>query len=157
MPVLIDQSGPIENQWTLLEDDQAVPSSGRYIVSIDRWFESREELRDAADDIGILLEPDTDVARLRPDLDTLSLVAIKFSVFSDGRGFSQARLLRERYGYDGDIRAVGHVLRDLLSFMARCGINQFDLEEEEDVAVAMEAFSEVSVGYQADLVKQSAG
>ena len=156
MPVLIDQSGPIENNWVVLGDAQTIPDAGNYIVTARRWFESRDELRrHATGGIGVILEPETDVARLRPDLDVLDLLAIQFSVFSDGRGFSQAQLLRQRYDYDKDIRAVGDVLRDQLSFMARCGINQFDLENEDDVLAALNAFSEFSVGYQSDIARHA--
>ena len=155
MSVLINQNGPIDDEWVLLEDDAAVPAGKKVIISIQRWPEEREHLQATAAAVGVLLEPVTDVAHLRPDLDSLDIIAIPFSVFSDGRGFSQAHLLRERFGYTKNIRAVGNVLRDQLSFMARCGINEFVLENDDEAQIALKAFSEISVGYQADMLLQT--
>jgi len=81
-------------------------------------------------------------------LPRFELVRLHFNAFSDGRPFSQAMLLRERYAYRGNIRAHGDVLRDQLSFMQRCGINQFSLAESEDVDLALAAFQDISESYQ---------
>ena len=71
--------------------------------------------------------------------------------FADGRAFSQARLLRERFSFQGDIHAQGEVLRDQLSFMQRCGVSQFRLAEREDTELALSAFADISKNYQPEL------
>ena len=81
-------------------------------------------------------------------LPRLSLVQLNFESFADGRPFTQARLLRERFGFEGDIRACGDVQRDQLAFMRRCGINQFDLADGEDSAQIKSVFDEISHSYQ---------
>jgi uncharacterized protein (DUF934 family) len=101
--------------------------------------------------LGVELEVTVDIEEIRDWLPRLDLVILNFDSFADGRAFSQARLLRERYGYDGDIRAQGEVLRDQLSFMQRCGINQFSLVENEDQALALNSFSDISKNYQPEL------
>lgn len=157
MPQLINRHGPIQNRWTVLGDDQPIEdiADRPVIVPAGRWLAVRESLPGAADGIGVLLDPTSDIAELRSDLPALGLIAIHFGVFSDGRGFSQAHLLRKRYGYTGTIRAVGQVLRDQLWFMARCGIDEFELDGEEDAAAALKAFTDFSVGYQADMVRRA--
>ena len=87
-------------------------------------------------------------------LDHLQLIVLQFKVFSDGRAFSQARLLRDRYTFCGDIRAVGDVICDQLSFMKRSGFNQFELAKGEDVDLAFRTFDQISMTYQVEL-KQS--
>ena len=101
--------------------------------------------------LGIDLGPETDVSELVDWLAHLDLIQLNFVSFADGRPFTQARLLRERYGYRGDIRANGEVLRDQLAFMRRCGINQFNLAEGEDMEAALAAFDDISDAYQPEV------
>ena len=82
------------------------------------------------------------------DLEHLALVAVHFPKFSDGRGLSTARLLRERYGYEGEVRAVGDVLRDQLPFLERCGFDAFALRDDQDPVAALAAFADLSDAYQ---------
>jgi uncharacterized protein (DUF934 family) len=94
------------------------------------------------------LEPGDDPAPLAGELDRVARVEVNFPKFADGRGFSTARLLRQRYGYKGELRAVGHVTRDHLYFMARVGFDAFELREGEDPAEALAALDAFSVSYQ---------
>ncbi|MEM7210012.1 MAG: DUF934 domain-containing protein [Pseudomonadota bacterium] len=155
MHTLIDAHGTIDDDWVLL--DEEIPAVGRnkVIVPVQRWTDERDIWKESEKVLGVLLEPSFDVSLLRPDLNKLSLIAIPFSVFSDGRGFSQARLLRERYGYSGLLRATGDVLRDQLSFLARCGFDQFSVYSEHDIEAVISALAPFTVGYQPDL-RQSA-
>jgi uncharacterized protein (DUF934 family) len=98
--------------------------------------------------LGVELEADDQIDDIVGWLTRLDLISLNFDVFADGRPFSQAKLLRDRFGYRGDIRAHGEVLRDQLSFMQRCGINQFCLAEGEDVELALGAFADISESYQ---------
>jgi uncharacterized protein (DUF934 family) len=104
--------------------------------------------------LGVDLDADDDLASLVSWLPRLHLLRLNFTSFADGRAFSQARLLRERFSYTGDIRAHGQVLRDQLAFMRCCGINQFSLAEGEDVELALAAFNDISNSYQPDTVQR---
>lgn len=96
--------------------------------------------------VGVVIEPDTDLDAVAPYLDRLAVIAVNFPVFKDGRGFSQARVLRDRYGYTGDVRAVGDLLLDQLQFLIRVGFSSVDLPDdvtEADVKAAVERFTVV--------------
>lgn len=102
------------------------------------------------------LSPDDKVVRLQPADDPASIslegvtrVEVSFPKFGDGRGYSIARLLRERHGYRGELRAVGHITRDLLFFLESCGFDAFELREGEDAREALAAFGDFSESYQA--------
>ena len=94
------------------------------------------------------MEPQDDPATVAARLPEVSRVEINFPKFGDGRGFSIARLLRERYGYKGELRAVGEVARDHLHNMEQCGFDAFLLREGEDVEDALAAFDDFSEHYQ---------
>jgi uncharacterized protein (DUF934 family) len=96
----------------------------------------------------VLLSPTDDVAVLAPYLGRLRLVVIEFPKLGEGRGYSQARLLRARYGYDGELRARGVIKRDQLFFLARCGFDAFELDPSEDPEAALAAFAAFSVATQ---------
>jgi len=92
----------------------------------------------------LVLQPDDDPAAFADRLADLTVVAVNFPKYSDGRGYSIARLLRERYGFKGELRAVGEVARDHLHAMAQCGFDTFQLREGEDAHEALSAFGETS-------------
>ena len=94
------------------------------------------------------LEPGEDPAALAGALDGVARIEVSFPKFADGRGFSTARLLRERYGYKGELRAVGHITRDHLPFMARVGFDAFELRDGEDPEAALDALGAFSTWYQ---------
>ncbi|MCI0508924.1 uncharacterized protein (DUF934 family) [Chromohalobacter marismortui] len=134
----------VEDDWTqLLEEDAPRPANGRIIVALSEWQAA------PSDDIAPLLASDTE---LTPELATqlldAPLIAIDFPKFTDGRGYSLARLLRERYGYQGQIRAVGDVLIDQLYYMSRCGFDAFWLREDQVVEDALNALDTFSLSYQ---------
>ena len=96
----------------------------------------------------IRLEPADDPAAVAGRLAGVARVEVNFPKFSDGRGFSIAWLLRQRYAYKGELRAVGHITRDHLYAMEKCGFDAFELREGEDAQEALAAFSDFSVAYQ---------
>jgi uncharacterized protein (DUF934 family) len=96
----------------------------------------------------IRLEPGEDPAKIADELGRVARVEVNFPKFGDGRGYSIAKLLRSRYGYKGELRAVGHITRDHLYFMERVGFDAFELREGEDPAEALAAFETFSVSYQ---------
>ncbi|MDS4040378.1 MAG: DUF934 domain-containing protein [Candidatus Competibacter sp.] len=137
----------VEDRWRHVADDAELPD-GPAIVSLARWIRERALLLERGEPIGVRLPNTTNVADLAADLPVLAVIALEFPKFADGRAYSQARLLRERYGYRGEIRAVGDVLRDQLLFMARSGFDAFELQADRDLDDALEAFGEFSESYQ---------
>ncbi len=99
----------------------------------------------------VRLEPSDDPASVADRLDRVARIEVSFPKFGDGRGYSIARLLRERYAYKGELRAVGHITRDLLFFMESCGFDAFELREGEDPHEALAAFDDFSESYQASV------
>jgi uncharacterized protein (DUF934 family) len=117
-------------------------------VPLERWLSEREQLLRHPKPVGVRLSPEDDLANIIPDLAVLPLIALDFPRFTDGRGFSKARLLRERFGFEGELRAVGHVLSDQLQFMERCGMDAYELSASQDLDLALEAFEQIKVFYQ---------
>lgn len=138
----------VEDEWQRLPDD-AAPTDGDIIVSWSRWQEQSADLAAHQGRIGVAVNGDDDLDEIAAQLDAFDLIAIEFPRFADGRGYSIARLLRQRYGYSGEMRAVGDVLRDQLLYMARCGIDSFELRADKDPEDALLAFDEFSTPYQA--------
>ena len=146
----------VDDDWARVDDAAPLPASGKVIVSHARWLAEREALK-ARGDVGVAIAPALDVAELAADLPALALIAVAFSFIQpkpeggrtfDGRGYSQARALRERFGFKGEIRAVGDVFRDAMFYMHRCGVNAFELKPGQDLADALRAFQDFSFGYQ---------
>ncbi|MBL8708826.1 MAG: DUF934 domain-containing protein [Rhodospirillaceae bacterium] len=131
-----------------MADDQPLPENAKVIVSVERWRSEGERLRQLNGALGVFLKSDQSPLLIADDLHRLSLVALEFPKFTDGRAFSYARILRDRLGYKGEIRAVGQVLRDQYVFMLRCGIDTIEPPVEKRVEGYAEALREFSVFYQ---------
>jgi uncharacterized protein (DUF934 family) len=101
----------------------------------------------------IRLEPTDDPAAVAGELAQATRVEVNFPKFGDGRGFSIGRLLRERYGYKGELRAVGQITRDHLFFLESCGFDAFELREGEDPHEALAGFEDFSESYQASVTR----
>ena len=155
MKKIIANRRVVEDGWRLLDahallapgEDGFVPDLpfGDVIAPLRLWRLRREELIGRAGRCGVLLAADEPPEALAPDLARLDLVAVRFDKFSDGRGYSVARLLRERYRFRGELRAFGDVRRDLLSFLERAGFDAFELRDEDDAGAALSAFDEIRV------------
>ncbi|HSG62758.1 MAG TPA: DUF934 domain-containing protein, partial [Pseudomonadales bacterium] len=123
--------------------------AGKVIVSLTHWREFHTELvLRGSEKLGLLLQPDQSPRCVANDLDKVSVVAINFPVFSDGRGYSYARELREQLGFQGEIRAVGDVLIDQLFAMRRCGFDAFILRKAADIDHANSYLSTFTFPYQ---------
>ncbi len=135
MPSLIKDGRVVEDDW-----------EGRLL--------SLEQLNDAAQapsgPIGVVLEPDQPPSAIEGDLARLDLIAINFPAFTDGRGFSYARQLRQ-WGYSGEIRATGHFIRDQLHYLKRCGFNAFEFAEHVNLEECLASLNDFSDAYQADV------
>ena len=149
MRTLIDRRGRRADPFVRIEEGDAVAPGAAVLLTLAQWKAEPERWRAHAGPVGVLLGPADEPAEIAPDLERLALVAVEFPVFTDGRGFSIARLLRQRYGWRGELRAVGDVLRDALFYMARCGFDTFALADGVDVDAALSAFADFHDAYQA--------
>jgi len=149
MSRLIKNGAIIEDRWTLLREAASakdLPSTA-VIVPLSLWLSDRDALRARAD-VGVWLKPDDDPDALAVDCTELRLIAVDFPQFSDGRGYSTARLLREKYAFTGELRAIGDVLRDQLYYLAQCGFNAFAVRADRDFEDALKGLSDFSENYQ---------
>ena len=143
--------------WKLLDTPEALTgalSSGAdrdagALIPLPLWLASRDAFAARQLRIGILLEADDDPRDLLPDIARLELIAVNFKRFTDGRGYSIARLLRARYGYRGELRAVGDILLDQLFYLMRVGFDAYALRDDQDPAAAQAALRAFSTSYQA--------
>jgi uncharacterized protein (DUF934 family) len=126
--------GFAEDAWTRLPDDAPVPTEGAVIVSLKRWLAEREALKARKAPVGVAVEAGADAQAHLADLADRPLVALDFAKFADGRAFSYARLLRDRYGFKGELRATGDVLIDEVAFMLRCGFDAFEVTNAPTLA-----------------------
>ena len=156
MGKIIRDRAIVDDDWVKLADDAPVPASGKVIVSLTRWQAARAALS-ARGNVGIAIPPTLEAATLADDLAHVQLVAGQFAFIQpkpeggrtfDGRAYSQARALRERLGFKGEIRAVGDVFRDSMFYMHRCGVNAFEVKPGQDLEDALNAFKDFSFGYQ---------
>jgi uncharacterized protein (DUF934 family) len=160
MATLIKNKRIVPDSWQLLKPAAEgaqlskappLPLTGDWIVPLAMWTEQRAQLAENKNERsgrnGVLLENTEDPSVLAADFDKLALIAVNFPKFTDGRGYSIARVLR-RQGWKGELRAVGDVLRDQLFYMTRCGFDAFALRADQDAQVALTAFSDFSGPYQ---------
>ena len=145
---LIKDGQVADDPWLRLADEEQPEAGQPVIVSLERWQAERETLMGRNAPLGLWLRADQSPAEVADDLRYFALVALEFPKFNDGRAFSYARLLRERYGYQGEVRAVGEVLRDLLLYMHRCGFSTFQIDRDDAAERWQAALEEVSVWYQ---------
>jgi uncharacterized protein (DUF934 family) len=139
----------VSDPYVELKDDEAVPAGATHIlVSFSRWNQEAANLVGLAQNVGVVFPSDKLPTEL-PELQKLSLIAVQFPRFTDGRGYSIAKLLRERLGYKGELRAIGWVLRDNLLYMERVGYNAFDMQPGKPLESGLEAFAELPLAYQA--------
>ena len=154
MPRLIKNGAIVDDPWQLFDSNalqDGVPDDGDIIVPLEYWLANRDALLARHGQSGVCLQPGEEPEALADDLDKLPLVAIHFPAFKDGRGYSYARELRTRYRYEGEIRAVGDVLRDQLFYMQRVGFNAFAVRADRDIEDALHGLSDFSVTYQGDV------
>jgi uncharacterized protein (DUF934 family) len=145
---LIRNDALVSDEFRLLTDDEPLPGPGAVMVTLARWQKEREALLARQAPIGVRLKSDESPEAIAGDLGRLALVALEFPKFRDGRAYSNARILRERYGFGGELRAVGDVLMEQLHFMLRTGFNAFEIEGPDPIAQYRTAQAEFSVWYQ---------
>ena len=131
-----------------LADDAELPGDGAVLISAARFLENPESVSRRPGKTGVIWPNNRDVDDLVPYLDRIAVVALVFPTFRDGRAYSQARLLRERYGFKGELRATGQVLRDQFVFMLRAGFDAFEVKKEADAEAFTSTAKRYSVFYQ---------
>jgi uncharacterized protein (DUF934 family) len=129
-------------------DDAELADDGAMLVSAARFLENPEAILRRPGKSGVIWPNNRDVDDLVPYLDRLAVVGLVFPTFRDGRAYSQARLLRERHGFKGELRATGQVLRDQFMFMLRAGFDAFEVKKEADAEAFANTAKRYSVFYQ---------
>ena len=157
MPKIIKNREIIEDQWVTLPDPEEQLSSteddANIIVELAYWLSNKATLTLRSSQTGILITGADEPETFKGELEQVDLIAINFTKFGDGRGYSIARLLRERYNFQQEIRAVGDVLRDQLRFMERCGFDAYALRADRNMEEALESFTCLTIDYQSDVLE----
>lgn len=155
-PKLIKDGAIVENTWELLakpEGDAAevdVPA-GQVIVPLSVWKVQQAQLSQRSD-VGVWLDSDEVAEDIGDDANRFAVIGVNFPGFMDGRAFSTARILRERYGFKGELRAVGNFIRDQLCYLRRCGVNAFAFANPEtDLEIALKSLNDFNEYYQASV------
>jgi uncharacterized protein (DUF934 family) len=150
MTKLIKRGAVIDDAWQVLREipEDGLPG-GKIIVPLNYWLEHRDQLR-ARGDVGVWLASDQPPAPLADDLANLPVVAIDFPLFTDGRGFSYGRTLREHFNYQGEVRAIGQFIRDQLYYLSRCGFDAYAIETT-DPEKALASLNDFSSSYSASI------
>jgi uncharacterized protein (DUF934 family) len=145
---LVKQGRITTDLFVEIADGAELPGDGAILVPAARFLEDPEAMLRRAGKLGVIWPNNRNLDDLVPYLDRLAAVALVFPSFRDGRAYSQARLLRERHGYDGELRATGQVLRDQFVFMSRAGFDAFEVKKDADADAFAETMKRYSVFYQ---------
>ena len=154
MQQIIKHGQVIEETWHLLPKDASLdglPNCDDLIVPLALWVDHNKALLARDGGLGVWLDAGEEIEEIADQLDCFQVIALNFPVFTDGRHYSTAYLLRSRYGFKGEIRAIGDVLRDQLFAFKRCGFDAFALREDKDPHQVLNAFADFSEVYQASI------
>ena len=146
MPVIKDHQIS-ENAWTYVADEAPLVN-GDITVSVTRWNNEKAQLLERSSKVGVRLMPSDTVDSISDDLGAISLIELNFPVYTDGRSFSQARLLKDRCGYTGELRATGNFLADQVFYLHRVGIDSFEFNDPKAMEVGLAAMKDFSSAYQ---------
>jgi uncharacterized protein (DUF934 family) len=145
---LIKNGAVIADPYVTVSDDAPLPDGAPVIVSAARLLANAAEILARNAPVGVVWPNNKNVADLAPYLDRIAAVALVFPNFKDGRAYSQARVLRERYGFRGELRATGQVLRDQFVFLVRAGFDALEVAKAGDAKAFASALARYSVFYQ---------
>jgi len=155
MPRLIKRGEVIDDAYAVLREASSlaeVPEATPVIVPLALWTAARAVLI-ARGDAGVWLAPADDPGVIAADVKLIPVIAVDFPKFTDGRGYSIARLLRDRYDYRGELRAIGDVLHDQLYYLREVGFDAFALRDDKDAEDALRGFRDFRDGYQATAIR----
>lgn len=139
----------VEDTFVRIVDEQPLPANGAVLLTADRMLVEMTDGAGPDRQVGVVWPNDRPVLELTSYLDRLALVALVFPTFRDGRAYTQARLLRDRFGFAGEVRAIGQILRDQFLFLSRAGFDAFDVEKEADAQAFVRTIERYTVFYQA--------
>lgn len=145
---LIRNAELADDRYMRILDDAPLPDEGAILIPAARFLAGAEDILRRSGATGVIWPNDRDVSALAPWFDRLALVALVFPAFKDGRAYSQARSLRERFRFRGEIRATGDVLRDQFLLMHRAGFDAFEVRKPEDAQAFCEALQRYNIFYQ---------
>jgi len=137
-----------DDVFVAIGDEDAMPASGAVLVSLKRFLADKDALLARSEPVGVRLQSDESPEQIADQLGRLALVALEFPAFRDGRAYTWARMLRERFEFAGEVRAVGDVLMEQLHFMQRSGFNAFEIAGEDPLGQYRTAMADFSVWYQ---------
>jgi len=140
------------DSWAVWSAEECASPPQHALVSLEQWLKLRTTCTDGQA-VGVIVPNEADPAVLRDDLPRISLLALQFPKWTDGRAYSQARLLRTRLGYNGELRATGEVLVDMLPLLHRTGFDAVVLRADQSVAAARHALAAFSAYYQGDVLE----
>ncbi|HMV60063.1 MAG TPA: DUF934 domain-containing protein [Agitococcus sp.] len=150
MPNIIKDGAIVADTYQLITEAGALPAQD-IVVSLDVWQQQREAILAHPYKKAVLLKPDQHPEVLVEDVKQLDMIALDFPAFADGRGYSYATLLRQRFGFTGELRATGDVFKDNLFYLKRCGFNSFAVRADKDIHVALQGLNNFSESYQASV------
>ncbi|HMY81403.1 MAG TPA: DUF934 domain-containing protein [Agitococcus sp.] len=150
MPNIIKDGAIVADTYQLVTEAGALPAQD-IVVSLDVWQQQREAILAHPYKKAVLLKPDQHPEVLVEDVKQLDMIALDFPAFADGRGYSYATLLRQRFGFTGELRATGDVFKDNLFYLKRCGFNSFAVRADKDIHVALQGLNNFSESYQASV------
>jgi len=153
MPTLIKNNVVAVDDWRVVQDGSEALGQSRVIVPAPYAIDHASTLFADGHEIGIWLEGDAELDGVVPLLDRVSMIAIHFPAFNDGRGLSLAVLLRTRFGYTAELRAIGDVHTDILHYLRRCGFDSYLLPDGRDPAIALTALDSLTDFYQGSVVQ----
>jgi uncharacterized protein (DUF934 family) len=147
MPKIIKDGQVVDDSWVIIEKDFTgeLPRA-KVLLPMQYWLDNKDSLNLMC--AGLWLDSDDDVDTIGLEVNQFPLIAVNFPTFVDGRGFSIGRLLKERYEFTGQLRAIGGAIRDQLFYLKRCGFDSFDLKEGIDLEAAAASLNDFSVTYQ---------
>ncbi len=145
---LIKEDKLVDDSFVYIEADAELPATGAVVVDLERWQSEHEKLLQRGEPLGVRLTSEQSPDLVGAGLDKLAVIALEFPAFRDGRAYSYARLIREKYGFTGELRAVGDVLLEQLHFMARTGFDAFEIESEDPLGDFEVAAGDFTVWYQ---------
>jgi uncharacterized protein (DUF934 family) len=155
MPQILKDTQVVSDNWILLDENADSIPNGDILLSYQQWQNFAEQLSNHSGSIGVWLEGHAEIEQIIEPLLNLPLIAINFPKFADGRGFSAARLIRERYNYSGELRAIGGFIRDQLYLLKRCGFNAFQFSDENELSDAAESLKDFSENYQVSVDQEN--
>ena len=141
---VIKNKSIIDDSWSLIRDieNTAPIPNGDVILPLAFWQVNRDELLKSKKEHAVWIDGSTETESLLTDIESFAIIALDFPVFKDGRSYSHARLLRERYKYEGELRAIGDVLQDQLFFMKRCGIDSLKVRDDKNIEEALKSLKD---------------